>query len=153
MSATLAACGGFLLAILWMDLIFDVQVLGHRRADGPLPEPVLASIAAYYKRATTDSAPMSRLIALVMVVAVLGSGLRLFIGGGPLLLRGASFALCLAPTALAVARVVPNAVRLGSRRDDPAAQSDLARAICRHHILCLVAIAAFLSNELALSFA
>ena len=63
MSALLAACGGFLLAILWMDLIFDVQVLGHRRADGPLPEPVLASIAAYYKRATTDSAPMSRLIA------------------------------------------------------------------------------------------
>jgi hypothetical protein len=26
----LAACGGFLLAVLWMDLMFDVQVLRHR---------------------------------------------------------------------------------------------------------------------------
>ena len=27
MNALLAACGGFLAAVLWMDLIFDVQVL------------------------------------------------------------------------------------------------------------------------------
>ena len=46
----LTACGGFLLAVLWMDLIFDAQVLGHRRSGGELPEPVLASIAGYYQR-------------------------------------------------------------------------------------------------------
>ena len=53
----LAACGGFLLAVLWMDLMFDVQVLRHRR-DAQLPEPVLASIAAYYGRVTTRARPM-----------------------------------------------------------------------------------------------
>jgi hypothetical protein len=47
--------------------------------------------------------------------------------------------------------VVPNAVRLGARRDDPAAQSALARAICRDHLVCLVCIAAFVSTELALA--
>lgn len=152
MSALLAAAGGFLLAVLWMDLIFDVQVLGHRRVDGALPEPVLASIAAYYKRATTDSAPMSRLIAAVMAVAVVGSFIHVFTGANALALRFAALSLCTAPTGLAITRVVPNAVRLGTRRDDPATQSALARAICRDHLVCLVCVAAFVSTELALAF-
>lgn len=52
MASLLIACAGFLLAVLWMDLIFDAQVVGHRGA-GELPEAVLASIANYYHRATT----------------------------------------------------------------------------------------------------
>ena len=43
LSHALAACGGFLLAVLWMDLMFDVQVLPHRHLP-ELPEAVLASI-------------------------------------------------------------------------------------------------------------
>lgn len=150
MSALLAACGGFLLAVLWMDLIFDVQVLGHR---GALPEPVLASIAGYYKRATTDSYPMSRLIAAVMAVAVVGSTVHVFTGAQALALRMAAVSLCAAPAALALVRVVPDAVRLGSRRDDVGTQSALARAICRHHMVCLVCVAAFVSVEFALAVA
>ena len=46
----LAACGGFLLAVLWMDLMFDVQVLRHRGET--LPEAVVDSIGAYYRRVT-----------------------------------------------------------------------------------------------------
>src|SRR5262249_35867352 len=61
----LTACGGFLLAVLWMDLLFDTQVL--RQRSGDLPEDVLASIAAYYRRVTTTSRPMGRLVALVML--------------------------------------------------------------------------------------
>jgi hypothetical protein len=36
-----AAGAGFLLAVLWFDLMFDVQALRH--PEGDLPEPVLAS--------------------------------------------------------------------------------------------------------------
>ncbi|MEX2208001.1 MAG: hypothetical protein WEF50_17375 [Myxococcota bacterium] len=143
MTALLAACGGFLVAIVWMDLIFDVQVLRYTRASGPLPEPVLASIAGYYRRATTDSRPMSRLVAAAMAVAVLGSLYRLVMGDGSLALRAAAFALCTAPASLALLRVVPNAVRLGQRADDVAAQSALAHSICRDHLLCLALIGAF----------
>src|ERR1035438_9232371 len=64
-SAFVTAGAGFLLAVLWFDLMFDVQVLGH--AEGPLPEGALASIAAYYGRVTTSARPMNRLIATVMV--------------------------------------------------------------------------------------
>ncbi|HET7668759.1 MAG TPA: hypothetical protein VFK56_22395 [Mycobacterium sp.] len=36
-------CAGFLIAVLWMDLIFDSQVLRHRRAE-VLPDPVLLAL-------------------------------------------------------------------------------------------------------------
>jgi hypothetical protein len=67
-TSLLTACSGFLFAVLWMDLMFDAQVLADRRSRGDLPESVLASIAGYYRRAVTGSRPMSRLIAVVMVV-------------------------------------------------------------------------------------
>jgi hypothetical protein len=152
MNALLAACGGFLLAILWMDLIFDTQVLGKPRENGALPESVLASIAAYYRRATTDSYPMSRLIAAVMGLAVLGSALALVAGRSALLLRLLALTLVAGPAALAATRVVPNAVRLGTRKDDLARQTSLARAICRDHLVCLAGISAFLAVEFALAY-
>ena len=131
-SALLAACGGFLLAVLWMDLIFDVQVLGHRRADGPLPEPVLASIAGVLQarddRLGADEPADRRGHGRGRGRQRSCASSRQRPARAP---RRVRLALCLRPPALAVARVVPNAVRLGSRRDDPAAQSDLARAICR----------------------
>jgi hypothetical protein len=58
------AGGGFLLAVLWFDLMFDVQVRGHRAAE--LPDDVLDSIATYYRRVTTTARPMNRLVAAVM---------------------------------------------------------------------------------------
>ena len=139
----LAACGGFLVAIVWMDLIFDVQVLSHRATAGTLPEPVLASITAYYRRATTDSRPMSRLIAAAMAIAVIGSLVQLFRGDGSVTTRLLALALCATPAALAAVRVLPNAVRLGQRADDVAIQSALARSICRDHLICLALIGAF----------
>ena len=49
---------GFLLAVLWFDLMFDVQVVGHR--EPLLPVAVLDSIGAYYRRVTTNARPMNR---------------------------------------------------------------------------------------------
>jgi hypothetical protein len=148
-SRLLAACGGFLVAVLWMDLIFDVQVLRHRRSSGALPEPVLASIAAYYRRATTDSRPMSRLIALTMAIAVLGSVYQLVCVDGSAARRALAVLLCAAPAGLAGARIVPNAVRLGQRGDGAEVQSALARTICRDHLVCLALIAAFTVLQIA----
>jgi hypothetical protein len=49
-----------------------------------------------------------------------------------------------APIGLALTRTVRNAVRLGSRSDDAARQSRLARAICRDHLLCAGCMLAFI---------
>jgi hypothetical protein len=140
----LAACSGFLLAVLWMDLMFDVQVLGHPGAGQELPEDVLASIAGYYHRATTTSRPMSRLIALVMLILLGALGFRATQGCDPWWLLTISAGLAGVPMALALARTVPNAVRLGHRADGPAEQTRLARSICGDHVACGVSMLAFL---------
>jgi hypothetical protein len=140
----LTACGGFLLAVLWMDLIFDAQVLSYRNGGGELPEPVLASIANYYHRATTTSRPMGRLIALVMLILLCALGFQAVRGHHPAWLLVTSAALAGVPIVLALTRTVPNAVRLGRRADGRAEQTRLARAICRDHLLCAGCMAAFL---------
>ncbi len=140
----LTACGGFLLAVLWMDLIFDVQVLQHRTAGDELPEPVLASIAGYYHRATTTSRPMSRLIALVMVVLLGALGFQAARGHDPGWLLATSAGLAGIPMALALTHTVPSAVRLGHRADSRAEQTRLARSICRDHLICAGSMLAFL---------
>ena len=140
----LTACSGFLLAVLWMDLIFDVQVLGHRSAVHELPEPVLASIAGYYHRATTTSRPMSRLIALVMVLLLAALGVQAVRGHDPGWLLVMSAGLAGVPVVLALTHTVPCAVRLGKRADSASEQTRLARSICRDHLICAGCMLAFL---------
>src|SRR6202035_2756136 len=97
-------CGGFLLAVLWMDLIFDSQVLAHRHSPDPLPEPVLASIAGYYHRATTSSRPMSTLIALVMMILLIMLAVWAIFGNDPGWFVSVSAALAGIPILLALIR-------------------------------------------------
>jgi hypothetical protein len=126
-----------------MDLIFDSQVLHHRGAD-EVPEPVIASIAGYYHRATTTSRPMSYLIALVMVILLAALGFRWAAGGDPGWLLVASAVLAGVPILLALIRTVPDAVALGNRVGTTAEQTHLARSICRDHLVCVVFMLAFL---------
>ncbi|MCX5738203.1 MAG: hypothetical protein NTZ61_06855 [Proteobacteria bacterium] len=147
MTALLTLGGGFLLAVVWMDLIFDVQALRGSRNE-PLPEPALASIANYYRRVTTDARPMNLLIGLVMVATVLGTVAALFHGSAALGWRAAALALGALPISLAQRRVFPNAVRLGARSDSPEQQSALARTIARDHVACFAAMLGFVAIQL-----
>src|SRR3984885_6036513 len=113
-TSLLTACGGFLFAVLWMDLIFDAQVLTNRHSGGELPEPVLDYIARYYRRAVIESRPMSRLIAVVMVVLLGALGFRAVRGHDPGWLMAVSILLAGGPDELGGAATVPSAVRLGS---------------------------------------
>ena len=145
-SVLLAACGGFLLAVLWMDLMFDVQTLRNR--ESPLPEPVLDSIAAYYRRVVREASPMGRLVGVVMAVAVTTALAALLLGTVPRWAAGISLLLCAPPVLLAQMRIFPAAARLGSQRDTPETQTRLAREICRDHLICLAAMTAFTALQL-----
>lgn len=147
MNAFVAAGAGFLTAVLWFDLMFDVQVIDQRR--GVLPEHVLASIAAYYARVTTAARPMNRLVATVMlatlaaiVVEIVQGDPARWIGVGSLVLAGVAIAL-------AGVRIVPRAVALGAREGSAERQSALARSIFAGHVCCLLAMAAVLVAQLA----
>jgi hypothetical protein len=131
---------------LWFDLMFDVQALGH--GGGELPEAVLASIAGYYRRVTTDARPMNRLIATVMLATLLAIALQLVGDDAPRWVSAVSVVAAVAPVGLAGVRTVPAAVRLGSRSDPIAAQGRLVRTILREHCFCFASIAALLVMQL-----
>ena len=127
--------------------MFDVQVLGQSQT--PLPEPVLASIAAYYARVTTAARPMNRLIAATMLATLAAVIAELAQGLEPAWAAWASLLLALSPILLAGIRTVPGAVRLGTRADGPEHQSRLARSILREHLFCFSSIAALIALQLA----
>ena len=130
---------GFLLSVLWFDLMFDVQVRGHR--DAELPPEVLTSIGAYYRRVTTDARPMNRLVAACMLVTTGALAGELGRGAAHPVATIASLALTLVGIGLAGARTVRNAVRLGGGTDSVDGRTALARSIYRDHLVCITAIA------------
>jgi len=144
----LVACGGFLVAILWIDLMFDVQVLRHRGRGTELPEPVLASIAGYYRRVTTTARPMGHVVGLVMAALVASLSIQITKEPGSRGLGLVSLLLCGGPIVLALGRIHPNAVRLAARKDPPPRQSALARSICREHLLCMAGMLGFVALQL-----
>jgi hypothetical protein len=145
--AVSGAGAGFLLAVLWFDLMFDVQVRGHAGRD--LPVEVLASISAYYARVTTAARPMSNLIAGVMLLTIGALILELTRSELPTWRAAVSLALTVGAVGLAVGRTVRNAQRLGRGTDDTEHASQLARSILRDHLVCLTAISAVLVLQLA----
>jgi hypothetical protein len=136
----LAAGGGFLLAVLWFDLLFDVQA---RRLDDPGGDARLASIADYYRRVTIEAYPANRLVAAVMLVTIAGSVVRLW--RAPSWAAALGLVLITAPVAFAGRRIVPNAMRLGARGDDVATQRALARKLLWDHVACVASVAGFLA--------
>jgi hypothetical protein len=148
MTAVVTAAAGFLTAVLWFDLMFDVQALRHRRA-AELPEEVLASTAAYYRRVTTTASPMGRRVGLVMVV-LLGALISQAIDGGTEWWVSAfSLPAAFAAVGLAAVRVFARARRLGTRSDSAEVQSRLAHGIFRDHLVCLALMAGVLAVQLA----
>ena len=127
----LAGAGaGFLLAVLWMDLMFDVQARGD--AGRELPPDVRSSIAAYYARVTTRARPMNRLIAVMMVVTV-----------GALVAELVRDDLAAWRASLSLGLAV-----LGRRVPDAALESSIVRSILRDHLACFAAISAVLVLQL-----
>src|SRR5437764_13844443 len=137
---------GFLLAVLWFDLMFDVQTL--RRRSGDLPEDVLASTAGYYRRVTTAARPMNRLVAVVMLGTIIAIVVQLIQGDASRWAGVVSLGLTAGAISLAAVHTVPSAMRLGTRADTIAVQSGLARSILRDHLLCVTAVAIVLVVQL-----
>jgi len=145
---TYAAAGAaFLLAVLWFDLMFDVQTAGTGRET--LPPEILSSISAYYRRVTTAARPMNNIVSLVMLLTLTAIGSEVIGKDHPAWICVLSLLLAASAIALAILRTVRNAVALGRREGSPQAQSDLARKVFYDHLYCLVAMTAVLTLQLA----
>src|SRR5882757_6779991 len=146
----IAAGAGFLLAVLWFDLMFDVQVAGGE--SGEVSEHVLSSIANYYRRVTTTARPMNRLVAAVMLATLGAIIAQIARGERPVWVGWASLVLAGAPILLAAGHTVPSAVRLGGRADPVQRQAELAKSIWRDHVFCIAAIVALLIIQLSFAW-
>jgi len=147
LTQTIAAAAGFLLAVLWFDLMFDTQVLAHRRS-AEVPDLVLDSISAYYRRVTTTASPMGRLVGLTMLVLLALLIAQAARGDAPVWVSALSLFAAGLAIGLAVARVFGAARRLGARIDPPDVQGELARRILRDHLICLAAMVVLLAVQL-----
>jgi hypothetical protein len=147
MHAVAAAGAGFLIAVLWFDLMFDVQT--RRHGGDTMPAEVLDSISAYYRRVTTEARPMNFLVALVMGVTL--AALVAEIAGGATAgwIGWTSLAATASAVGLARARTVRNAVRLGSAKDPLDVRTRLARVIYRDHQYCFAVMLVVVVLQLA----
>jgi hypothetical protein len=66
-------------------------------------------------------------------------------------MRAVALLLAAAPIALALLRVVPNAVALGRASAAGPEQVALAQSILRDHVLCLISILGFIAVRFALA--
>jgi transcriptional regulator of acetoin/glycerol metabolism len=147
MTEIITAAAGFLVAVLWFDLMFDVQVLAHRRSP-EVPESVTESIATYYRRVTTTASPMGTLVGIVMAVLLITLVVQAVTADVAVWVSAVSIAAAAAAIGLAMARVFPRAVRLGERSQPQTEQSEIARSIFRDHVLCLAAMVILLGVQL-----
>ncbi len=147
MSRFVAAGLSFLLAVLWFDLMFDVQTRGH--TGELLPAEVLASISAYYRRVTTEAYPMNMLVSFVMLLTLLAIGAEIYEGKTRWWVGWGTLAMLAVGVSLSLTRTVPNAVRLGAATDSLAVQSELARAIYRDHVFAFARSLALLALQLS----
>jgi hypothetical protein len=147
LTAVITAATGFLISVLWFDLMFDVQVLRHDSAD--VPTAKIDSIAAYYRRVTTTASPMGRLVILVMLVLLGALVTQAARSDAPVWVSAISFPAAALGIGLGAMRTFGAARRLGARRDPPDGQHRLARSILRDHLVCLAAMATLLATQLA----
>ena len=146
MRVLVSSGAGFLLAVLWFDLMFDTQVLGQRGK--ALREDTLDSISRYYSRVTTTAKPMNRVVGLVMLVTL--GALIIQVQQNQILTSRAiiSLILLISAIALALGHTLRNAIRLGRQDADLVTQSRLARLVFRDHVICFVAIGTLLMLQL-----
>jgi len=147
MHAFAAAGAAFLLAVLWFDLMFDVQTAGV--GGDTLPADILASMSFYYRRVTTEARPMNVIVPGVMVLTLAAIAAEVLEHDRPSWLCVLSLPLAASAIALALARTVRNARALGRREGSPALQSRRARLLFRDHLYCMVAMTIVLTLQLA----
>lgn len=147
MNPVIAAAAGFLIAVLWFDLMFDVQLLRHRGSSAADREP-LDSISAYYRRVTTTASPMGRLVALVMLALIAGLITQAVRGDAPVWVSAVSLPAAAIGIGLAGARTLPAAQRLGTRVDAADVQHRIGRGILRDHLICFAAMVTLLVVQL-----
>ncbi|MFQ5349067.1 MAG: hypothetical protein ACE5EG_01340 [Thermoanaerobaculia bacterium] len=129
-------CLGFCVAVLYLDLVFDVSAVPYRNTNTALPANILTPITTYYRYVTRNP----WLLIFVMSVAITCIVAELLFGQAPRWVGYSSLAVFGLIALLAVARVIPWAQRLASGEESVEGQTRLAHGLFPFHMLFLILI-------------
>jgi hypothetical protein len=140
MFITVFACIGFMLAILYIDLMFDVMTVPHRGSGTTLPEDVIDPIVHYYRRVTQNP----YVLLFVMLTTAAALVLQIVYRLTPRWAAYTSLAVLGLAIVAGFVRVIPAARRLASGKEPAMVQTRLAHGLFTAHILllgCIIALA------------
>lgn len=140
MFITVFVCIGFTLAVLYIDLMFDVLSVPYRRSGTTLPPEVLDPITHYYRRVTQNPYVLMFVLLLTTTVIVL----QIVYALTPRWTAYASLAAILVATVAGTVKVIPAAKRLASGQDSADVQTRLVHGMFTAHVLllgCIIVLA------------
>ena len=138
MLITVFICIGFMLAVLYIDLMFDVTAVPYRRTGTTLPKEVLDPITHYYGRITQNP----YVLMFVMLTTTVCLVAEIVYDLTP---RWAAYSSLVAmglAMATGTAKVIPTAQRLASGKDPADKQTSLIHGMFPSHVFLLICILA-----------
>jgi hypothetical protein len=136
MLVPLFLCIGFMIAVLYMDLVFDLSAVPHRRAGGPLSADILDPIAMYYRYITRNP----YLLMFVMLTSVTCIGAEIAYDLVPRWAAYVSLVLMVAIMATGALKVIPTAQRLAAGKDTIDQRTRMVHSMFPFHLFLLVSV-------------
>ncbi len=136
MSIPLFLCIGFFIAVVYMDLVFDVSALPYRKTGSNLPREVLDPIVTYYRYITKNP----WLLVFCLLVAATSIVVQIVFHQVPPGVGYSSAVMIGSIILLAMVRVIPAAQRLASGKDTDAKQTRLVHGLFPSHIYILIVV-------------
>lgn len=136
MFITVFVCIGFMLAVLYIDLMFDVTAVPYRHTGKLLPAEVLEPIRRYYGRITQNP----YVLMFVMLTATICFVLQIVYDLAPRWAAYSSLVVMAVAMVTGSASVIPKAQRIGSGKESDDVQTRLVHGMFPSHIVLLVCV-------------
>jgi hypothetical protein len=127
-------CIGFMLAVLYIDLVFDMVALPYRKNRATPPKEVLESITSYYGRITQNP----WLLIFVLTTSATCIIWEIVYKLVPPRISYCSIVVVSALMLIGVLKVIPAAHRLASGKESIEVQTRLVHSLFPYHILLLI---------------
>lgn len=136
MLITLFLCLGFMMAVLYIDLMFDISAAPYRKTNAALPRTVLDPITHYYGRITQNP----YVLMFVMLTATLCIGAEILYSLVPRWASYSSLFLMGLSMMTGTLKVIPTAQRLGAGTDSEDVRTRMIHSMLPFHLILMVNI-------------
>ncbi len=127
-------CYGFMFAVLYIDLTFDVTARPYRFTVAPLPPDVLGPITTYYRVITRNP----YVLMFILVTATTCLGWQIWHSLVPRWAGYSSMALMLVTMLVGILKIIPTAQRLAGGQDGAEQQSRMIHTMLPFHAWMMI---------------